>query len=151
MIFPGFSSTYDTTVATVITFDLEIAGNTVGKTIQGMTLDISGSTKSAYENGYQAAANAVTYASGGNSVTVPSGKNSTESLDITATFNAGWNACLAACTAVNDAYHAGTQTTWSDSGTVRCSQGHSANWSTSHSYTPQGSSYSGLYTLPGAK
>lgn len=72
-------------------------------------------------------------------------------LAATDAYNNGWNACLAACQAVNDAYHAGTSTTWSDSGTKTCSEGHSVSWSTSHTYTPQGSSYSGLYTIPAAK
>lgn len=117
-------------------------------------IDITDWWTEGYNAGWGAAAALVPSSISGSdqSVRVPSSTvGSGTQLSLQEVYNAGWNAAIAAAKAVTDAYHAGTSTTWTDSGTKKCAEGHSVSWSTSHTYTPQGTAYSGLYTLPATK
>lgn len=120
-------------------------------------IDITDWWDGGYDAGWKAAAALcpTTIAGSDQSVRVPtSTPGSGTDLSLTAVYNAGWNACLAACTAVNDAYKKSGTTTAPYSGSVNAydSSGSAKSYSYSGNVTIDNYvTYSNLYTLPAAK
>ena len=124
-------------------------------------------TDQPFIDGWQAAAQDIPTSLAGTetSISIPSSvANAYTSLSLTPVYSQGysngyldgWNEALAACTAVSDAYQAGTTNTYYNAGTSATYYDSSGNTvsvtlqGSSVSVTEQGATYTGLYKKPGS-
>ena len=116
--FEALSASSDYTTSGILSYKVKQYVNGVQRTYSRANITCDASDIVAH--GWAWAADKVAYSSGSKSVTVPKTvSGETTSLDITATYNAGWNACRAAVLDSDSTgtYYSGTITTKYDAPT----------------------------------